>query len=106
MAGKSSSDVRSPLSAPPLRNPGQSLDEEIHRLVDDKLMMSLLPAFAFLIAALLEWLRWWQQSKPNPLLYTLCALVATGYAAYPQLSDTEAQLVTYHLSRFMRAAVK
>lgn len=82
MAGKSSSDVRSPLTAPPLRNPGQSLDEEIHRLVDDKLMMSLLPAFAFLFAALLEWLRWWQQSKPNPLLYTLCALVATGYAAY------------------------
>lgn len=82
MARKSSSDVRSPLTAPPLRNPGQSLDDEIHRLVDDKLTMSLLPAFAFLFAALLEWLRWWQQTKPNPLLYTLCALVATGYAAY------------------------
>lgn len=82
MVSKPTPDLRSPLKDRPLRNPGQSLDEEIHRLVDDKLTMSLLPAFAFSFAALLEWLRWWQQTKPNPLLYTLCALVAMGYAAY------------------------
>jgi hypothetical protein len=82
MADKPTTDTRSPLTAPPLRNPGQSLDEEIHRLIDEKLVQSLLPAFAFLLIAVVEWIRWWQQAKPNPLLYTLCAVVAMVYAAY------------------------
>lgn len=82
MADKPTTDTRSPLTAPPLRNPGQSLDEEIHRLLDEQLVVSLIPAFAFFVIAVVEWVRWWQQARPNPLLYTLCAIVAFGYGAY------------------------
>lgn len=73
---------RSPLKAPPLRYPGQSLDAEIRRLSDEKLTDAMLPAFFFTLVAVLEWLNWWQQTRPHPLYYTVAAVIALGYATY------------------------
>ncbi|HRD68434.1 MAG TPA: nuclease-related domain-containing protein [Candidatus Competibacter sp.] len=78
---KASVTPRSPLKEPPLRYPGQSLDEEIRRLIDDKLFGSVLPAVMMTAIAALEWLYWWQASRPNPILYTLVAFLWIAYGA-------------------------
>lgn len=79
---KASVASRSPLKAPPLRYPGQSLDAEIRRLTDDKLLDALLPAMILTVMAALEWLYWWKPIRPSPLFYTLTALLYIAYAAY------------------------
>jgi len=74
--------TRSPLKVPPLRNPGQSLDEELQRILVDK----FLPYFIFpplLFAfALGEWWRWYRPSPPSPLFATMLALIAVLYSIY------------------------
>jgi hypothetical protein len=125
------SDDRSPLKAPPLRNPGQSLDEEIQRLIDDEANSYLFVAMCLLFFTLMEWLRWWLRFPPQPILFTVVTVAATAYVvrkmtakprsqtvwvlnptALPsflehqptRLTESDAQLATYHLSRFARAA--
>ena len=73
------SDTRSPLTAPPLRNPGQSLDEEIHHLIDEEASGYLLVAFCLLFFTLMEWGRWWFQFPPQPVLLTLLTVVVFAY---------------------------
>ncbi len=68
--------MRSPLKQKPLKNPGESLDEEIQRLIDNTAERYAL-ASAFLSAlAILEWLLWYLESPRNPLLYSALAIVA------------------------------
>jgi len=68
--------MRSPLKQKPLKNPGESLDDEIQRLIDNTAERYALSA-AFLSAlAILEWLLWYQETPRNPLLYSAFALVA------------------------------
>lgn len=71
MANHDASDTRSPLTAPPLRNPGQSLDEEIHRIIDEDASSYALVAIFLLAITLMEWLRWWL----NLPLLGLCGVV-------------------------------
>lgn len=73
------SDDRSPLKAPPLRNPGQSLDEEIQRLIDDEANSDLFVAMCLLFFTLMEWLRWWLRFPPQPILFTVVTVAATAY---------------------------
>src|SRR4030042_2234030 len=74
--------TRSPLKVPPLRYPGQSLNEELDRIFLDK----FLPYFIFppLLAsfALGEWWRWYRPSPPSPWFATAVALVAVFYSIY------------------------
>lgn len=72
-------DTRSPLKASPLRQPGQSLDEEIHRIVDDKATTYLLILFCWLFLTLMEWSRWWFESPPRPILYTVLTVAVLAY---------------------------
>jgi hypothetical protein len=66
---QSISDDRSPLKASPLRNPGQSLDEEIQRLIDDEANSYLFVAKCLLFFTLMEWLHWWLRFLPQPILF-------------------------------------
>jgi hypothetical protein len=75
------SDTRSPLTAPPLGNPGQSLDEEIHRLIDEEVSGYLLVALSLLFFTLMERGRWWFQFPPQPALLTLLTVVVVAYVA-------------------------
>jgi len=73
---------RSPLKAKPLRNPGQSLDEQIHDLIEDRIGGPILFAMFTVILAGLEWWRYYYPQTPAPRLYSLVAVVVIVYAAF------------------------
>ena len=73
-------EKRSPLKAPALRNPGQSLDEEIRRLMVEDFTYYLFMAGVFLIIALMECIHWLSKSPPWPLPYAFIAAAVLVYA--------------------------
>jgi hypothetical protein len=72
---------RSPLKNRPLRNPGQSLDEQIHDLISDYACRRVFALFLVLLAAL-EWIEYVEAIPPKPVLYSVPAVVALGYAVF------------------------
>lgn len=75
------SNKRSPLKGRPLRNPGQSLDEQIQDIVYDYMLW---PVFAvtMMLFALMEWARELWPRTPSPKLQSVVALSAVAFAAY------------------------
>ena len=73
---------KSPLTGKPLRNPGQSLDEEIRRLIDDKYNSYALFTSLIIAVAAMEWIRWYQQIPPQPLLWTFIAVGVLAYSSF------------------------
>ncbi len=69
---------RSPLKDSPLRNPGQSLDEEIQNVIDDQLMPFFLGVVLLWIMTLVETLSWWRNVPRQPWIYAVVALIGTG----------------------------
>ncbi len=65
-------EKRSPLKIPPLRLPGQSVQEDIDRIVDKFLEYAVLAALAFVVAAM-EWIRAIFKSPPQPVVFTILA---------------------------------
>jgi hypothetical protein len=74
--------TRSPLKVPPLRNPGQSLDEELQRLFVDSFLPYFLVASTLCGYALIEWMRYYRPQPPSPWFVTVVAFVAVLYSAY------------------------
>ena len=73
---------KSPLKDKPLRHAGQSLDEEINRLVEED-AMPYISASLFLIAiATFEWYSWYFQLPPSPVIITIMAVLFTVFSAY------------------------
>jgi hypothetical protein len=72
---------RSPLKAKPLRNPGQSLDEQIDDLKYDKMLNHLLIAVVSLLLIFLEWYRWLTDMPVQPVVITLTVLPIIIYCA-------------------------
>jgi hypothetical protein len=70
---------KSPLKDAPLRNPGQSLDAQIDDLRLD-MFQPFLVATTFVVLAVLEWLRWYRNDPPHPILYSCAALAGIVYA--------------------------
>lgn len=72
-------EKRSPLKRQPLRNPGESLNEKMEDLLDDR----LLPAFCIAVVTILlagwEWWRKYTQAPPQPYVMTAFAIAAVGY---------------------------
>ena len=73
---------RSPLKAPPLRNPGESLDEQIRDLVSDYALGPVMFAGMMIFITALEWLKYYQSVPPQPLLYSAIAAPALCYATW------------------------
>lgn len=73
---------QSPLKAKPLRNPGDSVDEEIRRWTDDRAMEPLWFAGGFFLIAGMEWFGYLTHSPRRPLLFTVVALIAIAFAAW------------------------
>lgn len=69
---------RSQLKTPPLRLPGQSIEERIRELQDTLMQDSIITVVLILIAGL-EWLRWWMPIQPNPFPSTTLAVAAIIY---------------------------
>jgi hypothetical protein len=74
--------TRSPLKAPPLRNPGQSVEEELHDIIYDRILAPWLIAILLLLVAGLEWWRYYKALPPAPLPYSVFAVVGLAYAAF------------------------
>jgi hypothetical protein len=73
---------RSPLKDKPLRNPGQSLDEQIHVLISDYALGPLVIAVVLVLLAVLEWVKYYRSVPPAPILYSVVAMPGIGYALF------------------------
>jgi hypothetical protein len=69
----------SPLRDRPLHNPGQSLDQQLRDLLDEKILIPVLAAVILVVLAAMSWIHWLLKAPPNPLLMTL---VAGSYSIY------------------------
>lgn len=72
---------RSPLKDKPLRNPGQSLDEEIQRVFDDQLTAPFMGISVLWVLVFVEWLAVWRDVPRQPWIYTGAALIGTVWLA-------------------------
>jgi hypothetical protein len=73
---------KSPLKEPPLRLPGQSIDEQINRLSNGKLLNYLLFALVFFLLASIGWVQALNQSRINPWLMSLVAAPVIAYCVF------------------------
>jgi len=78
---KISTESRSPLKGAPLRYAGQSLDEEIQRVLEDDVLVYIMAAAFTLLLALHEWWRWYSKSPPQPVIFTVLAMFVFAYTA-------------------------
>jgi len=67
---------KSPLQQKPLRHAGQSLDEEIDKLLTDKVLLYIIIPFIFSFAAFIQWQSFLSEKKINPALMTGVALIS------------------------------
>lgn len=74
--------TRSPLArTAPLRAAGQSLSEEFDDVAYDHILAPMFLAVFMALIAFLEWIKYANDSKPNPILYTVFAVLVAIYAA-------------------------
>jgi len=73
---------RSPLKDRPLRNPGQSLDEQLHDVRDDYVLEPLVFALLIVLLTAAEWWKYYQSQPPAPFHYSIVAVVAVAYAVF------------------------
>lgn len=95
MPKPSKDQKRSPLDrSMPLRAAGDSITNEIDNIKDDKLLVPLLTAAIAFVMASMEWIRYFNNSKPSPYLFTAFAIMAFAYLAYkiPKLKSDLKQL--------------
>ncbi len=78
-------DKKSPLKDKLLRTPGQSLDEEINKIVDDQAMLYITASLMLIVMTVLEWYRWYTSTPPSPWTMTLMAVVVTVFSIYKVL---------------------
>lgn len=76
---KNSAKSRSPLKGAPLRYAGQSLDEEIQRILEDDVLVYLMAAAFALVFSLHEWWRWYAKTPPQPVVFTVVALIILAF---------------------------
>ena len=70
----------SPLKDNPLRNPGQSVQEEIDKIFDEKVIMLIIAPALFIYAAAMTW--WYKHTSkiPNPALLIIIAIGVSIYS--------------------------
>jgi len=73
---------RSPIKHKPLRLPGQSLSEEIQKVVHEVVLERVLLAVVFVVLAGWEWYRWYWPITHQPILVTTLAIGACTWAAF------------------------
>jgi len=96
--------VKSPLKDNPLHNPGETLDKEIDKLVNDE-AMSLVMMLVFMgIMTMLEWVRWWREIPYTPYLYTIFFIGLLIYTL-PKIIKIRKQLKSLRLGRDGEKAV-
>lgn len=74
--------TKSPINDKPLRLPGQSLEEERRRLIEDKIETPLMLAVFFMAFAAMEWWRYIWKQPPNPIVISVVAVLVMGFALW------------------------
>lgn len=98
------SKKKSPLKDKPLRNPGQSLDEAISRLIDeDGSAIAFTTAFCLAITGF-EWWRWYANVPPHPVLMTIFCGLLVAYCIF-RLLGLRQQIETLKMARDGERAV-
>ncbi|MGD1866749.1 MAG: hypothetical protein ACFB0D_19530 [Phormidesmis sp.] len=92
------SKKRSPLKDKPLRNPGQSLDEAIDRLMEDDVLTLVATASGCAASALQEWFRWYFNVPPRPVLITVFCSLLFAYCFF-RLLGLRQKLKTLKMAR-------
>lgn len=96
---------KSPLKGNPLRNPGQSLDGEIQKIIDDDITSYILFPLLIIGLTVYSWLVWLQITKlPNPILMTGLSVVVSAYCFFRVLK-TKKRLKALRLGRDGKRAV-
>jgi hypothetical protein len=75
-------DKTNPLKDKPLRNPGQSLDEELDRILNEQLLLFLFVPLMLWIWSGMEWFSQWRNAPRTPAIYAFMAAVATIYCGW------------------------
>ena len=73
---------KSPIKDKALRHPGQSLDEEMAKIVDEEGIQYVLLAVLSTVLALFEWYRWYFSLPYKPELYSVIAVIAVIYSFF------------------------
>lgn len=71
--------MKSPLTDNPLRNPGESLDKRISKFIDDEILTYFLVSIVIVILASMEWVRWYLDTPPSPIVYSFFAIISVAY---------------------------
>lgn len=77
-----SEPTKSPIKDKPLRLPGQSLEEERRRLFENKIETPLMLAVFFAAFTAMEWWRYFWTRPPSPVIFTVVAVLMSGFAAW------------------------
>ena len=64
-----------------LRNPGQSLEEQIAQIVDEHVVVWYAAAFCVTFYTVIEWVRWTLSDRFHPLMFTSLAVVVLAIFA-------------------------
>ena len=74
--------TKSPLKDPPVRTPGQSIEEHRRKLIDDRVITPLLAAAVFGTIAMQEWLRHFTPRPPMPWIFTALFAATVAFFIY------------------------
>jgi hypothetical protein len=73
---------QSPLTDAPLRLPGQSLDEEIDKWQNERVINYFITAGTFFVLTFEEWWGYLTHAPRQPILFSVCAVLAIGALAW------------------------
>jgi hypothetical protein len=73
---------KSPLKDKPLRHAGQSLDEEINRLIEDNALPYISVSVVMIVLSMFEWYQWYFQLPPSPFIFTSLAFLVVAFSTY------------------------
>lgn len=103
---KRSSRTRSPLKSPPLRMAGQSVNEALERVRDDKVLDSLVVVVIAMTMTLVAGIQWWLKTPPAALFFvTLTYLIGALVYAFFRIRGARGKIHTLRLGRNGEAAV-
>jgi len=73
---------RSPLKQQPLRNPGESLEEQLQETFTFDVLFWVTAGLFVVAAAVMEWVRWYRHTPPTPWAYTLVAVTVVAIGGF------------------------
>ena len=75
-------NTKSPITDKLLRQPGQSLDEEIQNILDDKITPYIIASALAIFITFYEWYRLYFETPPMPWLLTSLTILTVSYSLY------------------------